>query len=388
MIKILIKKFIPDYTNVNDKKIREKYGVLGGVLGIICNLFLFSVKLIIGIFMNSIAIISDAINNLSDTGSSIVSIFGAKMSNRQPDKEHPFGHGRIEYIASLIVSMIIMIVGVELLKTSVSKIIHPEPIKFSLVLIVILILSLSVKLWMFSYNTYISKAINSSIQKATAADSINDVFATSAVIISTAAGYLFKIQIDGYIGFIVSVLVLYSGFKISKDTVDMLLGTPPSPELVKDIQTMVLSGEDVIGVHDLIIHDYGPGRAMASVHAEVPDTVNITKIHEVIDSLEQKVLDELGVHLVIHMDPISNNCEKTKELKEQVMQICADINSEFTIHDFRITDGENQINLIFDLVVPFELNSKEKSEAIEAISKKLIEIDSKYNCVIKIDNKF
>ncbi len=388
MIKLLIKKFIPDYTNVKDKKIREKYGVLGGILGIICNLFLFSIKLIIGIFMNSIAIISDAINNLSDTGSSIVSIFGAKMSNRQPDKEHPFGHGRIEYIASLIVSMIIMIVGVELLKTSVSKIIHPEPIKFSAALIVILILSLSVKLWMFSYNTYISKAINSSIQKATAADSINDVFATSAVIISTVAGHLFKIQIDGYIGFIVSVLVLYSGFKISRDTVDMLLGTPPSPELVENIQSTVLSGKDVIGVHDLIIHDYGPGRAMASVHAEVPDTVNITKIHEVIDSLEQKILDELGVHLVIHMDPISNNCGKTIELKEQVMQICAEINSEFTIHDFRITDGENQINLIFDLVVPFGLNNKEKSETIEAISKKLIEIDSKYNCVIKIDNKF
>ena len=388
MIKILIKKFIPDYTNVNDKKIREKYGVLSGILGIVCNLFLFSIKLIIGIIMNSIAITSDAINNLSDTGSSIVSIVGAKMSNRQPDREHPFGHGRIEYISSFIVSMIIMIVGFELLKTSVSKIIHPEPIKFSLVLIVILILSLSVKLWMFSYNTYIAKAINSSIQKAAAADSINDVISTSAVIISTVVGYLFKIRIDGYIGFIVSVLVLYSGFKIAKDTVDMLLGTPPSPELVKNIQTTVLSGEDVIGVHDLIIHDYGPGRAMASVHAEVPDTVNITKIHEVIDNLEQKVLDELGVHLVIHMDPISNNCEKTKELKEQVIQICAEINTEFTIHDFRITDGENQMNLIFDLVVPFELNSKEKSEAIEAISNKLTEIDPKYNCVIKIDNKY
>lgn len=388
MIKFLVRKFVPNYEKTSDKNVREAYGTLGGVLGIICNIFLFALKLSIGIAMKSMAVISDSVNNLSDTASSAITVFGSKMSNRRPDKEHPFGHGRIEYISSLVVSFIIMLVGFEFLKNSVDKIIHPSKIEFKLLLFVFLCMSVFVKLWMFSYNRYLGKQINSSVLKAAAFDSLNDVYATGTVIISIIIGNFTDFPVDGIMGTIVSGLVIFTGFKIARDTVSLLLGNSPSEEVVEQITETILSGEGIVGIHDLIVHEYGPGRIMASVHAEVPSDGDIVKIHEVIDSLEQKILKDFGIHIVVHMDPVSVNCEKTEKLKILVSSYVKEYNSEFSIHDFRIVDGENKINLIFDMVVPCYLSEKEREKAVTEISEKLYNADNRFNVVINVDNAF
>ncbi|MDN5378798.1 MAG: hypothetical protein PWQ76_1053 [Clostridiales bacterium] len=388
MIKFLVRKFVPNYEKTSDKNVREAYGTLGGVLGIICNIFLFALKLSIGIAMKSMAVISDSVNNLSDTASSAITVFGSKMSNRRPDKEHPFGHGRIEYISSLVVSFIIMLVGFEFLKNSVDKIIHPSKIEFKLLLFVFLCMSVFVKLWMFSYNRYLGKQINSSVLKAAAFDSLNDVYATGTVIISIIIGNFTDFPVDGIMGTIVSGLVIFTGFKIARDTVSLLLGNSPSKEVVEQISDTILSGEGIVGIHDLIVHEYGPGRIMASVHAEVPSDGDIVKIHEVIDSLEQKILKDFGIHIVVHMDPVSVNCEKTEKLKILVSSYVKEYNSEFSIHDFRIVDGENKINLIFDMVVPCYLSEKEREKAVTEISEKLYNADNRFNVVINVDNAF
>lgn len=388
MIKFLVRKFVPNYEKTSDKNVREAYGTLGGVLGIICNIFLFALKLSIGIAMKSMAVISDSVNNLSDTASSAITVFGSKMSNRRPDKEHPFGHGRIEYISSLVVSFIIMLVGFEFLKNSVDKIIHPSKIEFKLLLFVFLCMSVFVKLWMFSYNRYLGKQINSSVLKAAAFDSLNDVYATGTVIISIIIGNFTDFPVDGIMGTIVSGLVIFTGFKIARDTVSLLLGNSPSKEVVEQISDTILSGEGIVGIHDLIVHEYGPGRIMASVHAEVPSDGDIVKIHEVIDSLEQKILKDFGINIVVHMDPVSVNCEKTEKLKIFVLSCVKEYNSEFSIHDFRIVDGENKINLIFDMVVPCHLSEKEREKAVTEISEKLYSADNRFNVVINVDNAF
>lgn len=388
MIKLLIRRFIADYQNVEDTKVREAYSVLGGVVGIICNAFLFIVKLTIGILIKSIAIISDAFNNLSDMGSSLVAIIGSKISNRHPDKEHPFGHGRIEYISSLIVSFLIMMVGLELVRSSFERLLNPEALEFNPVLILILCLSVLVKVWMFFYNRYIGTMIQSGVMKAVATDSLNDVFATTAVIISTVVGHFFSLPIDGAVGLVVSGLIIYTGFDIAKNTIDVLLGNPPSPELVSQIESAILEGEGIVGVHDLVVHDYGPGRIMASAHAEVPDTADVVKVHEVIDEIEQKIFKDMDIHIVLHTDPISVNCERTNSIKELVTDIVKKINDELSIHDFRLTDGENRINLIFDLVVPHSIKQEERDKVVELISKKLSEVDSRYHTVIQLDNSY
>lgn len=305
MIKLLIKKTIKDYDNVTDNKVRERYSVLAGVLGILCNIFLFALKLIIGWSVNSIAIISDSFNNLSDTGSSAVTVIGAKMSNKSADREHPYGHGRIEYVSSLIVSFIIIIVGIEVLQSSLDKIFNPSPVSISPVMLVILILSVLVKVWMFSYNRYMGSKINSGVLKATASDSLNDVFATSAVILSSFIGqYFTNVPVDGIIGVLVSLLIIKAGYGIASQTVNTLLGSAPDRELVEKLQSEILSAEGIVGVHDLLVHDYGPGRVIASVHAEVPDDADIVTIHEVIDQVEKRVGKDMGIELVIHMDPV------------------------------------------------------------------------------------
>lgn len=388
MIKFLIRIFIKDSENISDKKVRERYGILGGILGVICNLFLFGLKLTIGTIMSSIAIISDAFNNLSDMGSSVIGIIGAKMSNMRPDKEHPFGHGRIEYISSLIVSFIIMLVGFELLKSSFDKVLHPALIEFNLVLIIILTVSMLVKVWMFSYNRYLGKTINSSVLKATASDSLNDVLATGGVILATVIGHLIKLPVDGYIGVIVSLLIMYTGFGIAKDTIGMLLGTPPAPELVEEINMLIMMGDGIVGVHDLIVHDYGPGRVMASAHAEVPDDVDIVKVHEVIDNVEQNIEQTLGIHMVLHMDPISTSCPATLFAKEKVKNIIHDVDERLTFHDFRITDGENHINLIFDVVVPCDMKPADKEQVVKKICEEIHKSDNRYSAVIKVDTAY
>lgn len=304
MIKKIIKRFVKNYEKVEDSSVRESYSILAGVIGVLCNIFLFATKLTIGFMMNSIAIISDAFNNLSDTGSSLVAIVGAKLSGIDADQEHPFGHGRFEYIASLIISFIIMLVGFELLKSAFDKILHPEKLSFNLILMVVLILSIFVKVWMYSYNRYIGSIINSSVNKANAADSLNDVIATSAVVITTLLGQVIDFPLDGIAGVIVSMLIMYTGFGIAKDTVNILLGMSPSLELVTRIHEIIDSNVYIVGSHDLKVHDYGPGRTIASIHTELSDQTDIVKAHTIIDGLEKLILAELGIDIVIHVDPI------------------------------------------------------------------------------------
>ena len=388
MIKVIIKKFIPAYDNTKDKKVRERYCVLAGVLGIICNIVLFAVKVIIGSLMNSISILSDAFNNLSDMGSSIISILGAKMSNRRPDREHPFGHGRMEYIASFVVSCIILVVGFELFRSSIDKIIHPEPVRFSVILIVILTLSMLVKIWMFYYNRYMGKQIDSTVLRAASSDSLNDVVATAAVILATIIGNYVSFPIDGIMGVVVSVLIMIAGFKIAKEVVDRLLGQRPDPALVNEITAMILSYNGIIGIHDMIVHNYGPGRNFASVHAEVSDDSDIIKTHEMIDQAEQDILRETGVMIVIHTDPVSLNSPVKMELMCLVKKIIAEIDPALTIHDFRITKGQSRINVIFDLVVPIETAPERRKEITSLITEKLRTADPRYVAVIQVDTSF
>lgn len=389
MIKLIIKRFIKDSENTGDKRVRESYGVLGGVLGIICNTFLFVLKLCAGTVMNSIAVISDAFNNLSDMGSSLVTIIGTKLSGKRPDKEHPFGHGRLEYISSLIVSFIILLMGFELLKSSAVKIFRPEEVNFSLPLIIILSLSVLVKVWLYFSGSYMGSRINSSTLKAAARDSLNDVIATGAVIITTVIGQFVKFPaLDGIVGTAVALLIMKTGFDIARDTVGILLGSPADSELVSAISSAVLKGEGITGVHDLIIHDYGPGRVMASIHAEVPDDSDIVAVHEVIDAVEKNIETELGIHMVIHMDPVSVSCERTNKIKEQVCKAVAEADPEYSIHDFRIVDGENRINLIFDMVVPYGISDERLEEDLNRIKQSLSDTDGRYNCVIQIDNQY
>ncbi len=386
MIKLLIKKLIPDYQKTHLPDVRKKYGFLAGVLGIAINLILFSAKLFIGLAMHSIAIISDAFNNLTDTSSSLFAIIGAKLATKKPDKEHPFGHGRIEYIVSLIISALIFAVGFELARTSLAKIINPEKIVFNPALGVFLSFSILLKIWMFSYNRYMGKLINSKLLKTAATDSLNDVFATSAVIVSTLISYYLNINADGYIGMVVSLNILKSGFDTAKEVIDILIGSPPSPELVTMIGDILSNVDGIYGFHDLVVHEYGPGNFIASVHVEVPDHLSVVKIHETIDLTEMKIHEDLGVDIVIHMDPISLNDEKTNKYKNIVNELVKNINPEFSIHDFRITDGENRVNLLFDLVVPFNMSSKEKTHVAEKINKEVKELDGRIRCFIRFDN--
>ncbi len=388
MIKILVKKFVKNFEKTDDKKVRESYSVLGGVLGGICNIFLFVVKLFIGISMKSIAIMSDAFNNLSDMGSCCVAVIGAKLSNRKPDREHPYGHGRFEYISSLIVSFLIMLVGFELFKTSFSKISNPEEIVFSLPLTIILVLSLLVKLWMYFAYSYIAKQINSTVMKATARDSINDVISTGAVIIATVIGYFLPFSIDGYIGVIVAAYIMYGGFNVAKETIDLLLGMPPSQEFIDEISEEILKAEEICGVHDLIVHDYGPGRIFASVHAEIPESSDIVHAHEVIDEIERDVSEKLGISLVIHMDPIADKDEFVIGLKKMVLDEAVAIDESCSIHDFRITNGDKNINAIFDIVIRDKYDENERKDIVEMLKKRVAEKDPRLNLVVTIDEVY
>ncbi len=384
MIKVLVKLFLGEQPSRENKESFVKYTVFAGALGVVCNLFLFALKVTTGFLMSSIAIISDAFNNLSDSGTSVVSIVGAKLSAQKPDKEHPFGHGRYEYIFSLVVSFIIILVGFELLKSSVQKIIHPQEIKLAIVPMILLCISVPVKLWMYSYNKYLGNLTGSSMLSAASRDSINDAISTSAVILCAIVGKWVNFPpLDGIVGTVVSVIIMYSGFKITLDTIGVLLGAAPDKETVNSIKEFVLSAPGVVGVHDLMVHDYGPGRVIASVHAEVPDDCNVVEIHETIDELEQRIERELGIHIVVHMDPISVNCDYTGQMREMVMEVVKSVDERLNIHDFRMTDGENNLNLIFDVEIPLDMKNSEGIDGI--IAQKLKERDSRYSAVINVD---
>ncbi len=387
MTDFLIKKWIRDPENISDNKVRENYGILGSLIGIMSNLLLFFAKLIVGIVTKSVTITADAFNNFSDMSSSLVTLLGFKLSGKEPDEEHPFGHGRIEYISGLIIAFLIFLVGFEFIKTSVRKILHMEAVEFRYAAVVILILSVLVKFWMSRAYLTISKKINSLSLKAASVDSLNDVAITLVILVSYVISPLIKFPIDGYMGVLVSCFILYAGYGILKETVNSLLGQKPDKELVEQIYSKILAYSDIRGVHDLIIHSYGPNKFMASVHAEVDIDGDFVKLHDIIDDAERDILRDLGVIVSIHMDPIATNDERTNRLKELVEEKLAEIDPTLGIHDFRIVPGESHTNLIFDVVVPFQYKIKTK-DLKRLIDQKIKEENPTYETVITFDQGY
>lgn len=380
MIRLIIKRFINN--DLSESNTREKLIGLSGVLGILCNTIIFAFKLGLGLMINSIAIISDAFNNLSDIGSSIVSIVTAKLSNLPPDDEHPHGHGRYEYIGSLIVAFIIGTVGFELLKQSYAKIVNPTPVIFNTWVLVILAFTVLVKLWMYSYNMYIYKQINSNINKATAFDSLSDMVGTSLVMVAMIIGIYTSLPIDGVMGVIIACIIMYTGYDVAKETVSMLIGSIPDIEVQNQIQEIVNSGDYVIESHDLKIHDYGPGRVSASIHVEVPDFVNIVDAHSSIDRLEKDIKEKTNVDITIHIDPISTDKEKVDHINDQVQTVLNTINDEFYMRNFRIAETQYKLIVIFDLIVSSHINEHEFNKLKHLVKDKLGLTYPEYDVII------
>ncbi|MEG0313681.1 MAG: cation diffusion facilitator family transporter [Erysipelotrichaceae bacterium] len=384
MMNFIIKKRIENYEDIKSAKVREEYGKLTSTIGITINIILFIMKVIVGTIFNSVAMVADAINNLSDAGSSIISFFSFKLSSKPADREHPFGHERYEYIASLIVSLLIFYIGVELVKSSIEKIMNPQAIEFSYIMIIVLLIAMIAKVYMYRYNIKYSKLISSSVMKATAYDSLSDVFATGAVLLSTIISPIINFQLDGYMGLIVAVLVLGTGVSIIKDTCNDLLGKAPDEEFNKNLCDKVCSYEGILGVHDLMIHSYGPNRTFVSIHAEVSSNEDILVSHDLIDNIERDMLEQWNVHLVIHMDPINVSDPLTNELRNKIINIISNIDPKLNVHDFRMVAGETHSNLIFDILVPFEVELDE-TELISNISNEVTKLNKNYYCVITID---
>ena len=387
MTKILLKLFIKDYNDTANPRVRRKYVNLGSAVGVLCNIILFLIKLTIGLLAGSVSIMADAFNNLTDIGSSVVTLIGFRMSEKPADKEHPFGHGRFEYMSAMFVAIIILLVGFELFKSSINKIINPTELNIEIYTIVLLLISVIIKLWMFLFNKKLAKSINSTSLVATAQDSINDSIATSAVLISIVICSIFGINIDPYIGLLVAAFICYSGIITIKETLDPLLGMPPEKETIDSIVSIVKKNESFVGIHDLIVHNYGPGRSFASLHVEVPADADIVACHEVIDACEKELHNTLGIEVVIHMDPIATNDENTKKIKESIKKAVLEYDSLLSIHDFRMVDGAEKINLIFDVVVPNEVK-KQDSDIKEEINKICKKLDSRYRAVITIDRDY
>ena len=352
MVDLLVKAFISRPDDWEDPEIRQRYGLLTGGVGIALNLLLSLGKFLAGVLTGSIAITADAFNNLSDAGSSVVTLAGFQMAAKRADDDHPFGHGRMEYISGLIVAGAILLVGVELVKSSVEKILRPEEIAFSWASVGILCAAILVKLWMFHFNRTLGRRIGSAAMGATAADSLSDAAATSAVLLGTLVGGLTGLHIDGWVGLLVAAFILRAGWGAARDTLDPLLGQSPDPKLVEDIEQTVLAHELVSGIHDLIVHDYGPGRRMVSLHAEVPMDADMLAVHDIIDDIERELKERFRIEAVIHMDPIATRDPRTNALKEQVAELVREVDPAMTIHDFRMTQGPHHQNLIFDVVAP------------------------------------
>lgn len=385
----LIGRFIDKKKNVSGKEqiTRQIYGTLCSVVGIVLNVLLFAGKYLAGVISGSIAIMADAFNNLSDAGSSFITLVGFRFAGKKPDVDHPFGHGRFEYISGFVVSMAILMMGLELIKSSVSKIINPEKVDISVLSIVILVISIIVKLYMVLYNRNIGAKINSSAMKATAMDSLSDAAATSLVLVSMLVPQIFDINVDGYMGVLVAVFILIAGYKAAKDTINPLLGKNPEPEFVQAIKEIVLSHETVVGIHDMVVHDYGPGRVMVSLHAEVPGDGDIFEIHDSIDHIERELAERLGCEAVIHMDPIETDNEIVNQLKKRVEEGIRLLMDGASIHDFRVVQGPTHTNVIFDVVVPYGI--KESNEEIKQKVCKMIKIiDDTYHAVINIDRAY
>ncbi|NMF04247.1 cation diffusion facilitator family transporter [Clostridium beijerinckii] len=389
LFELIVNKFIKDNSNVKDDKVRNSYGMLGGIIGIIVNIILFIIKLSVGLIVSSIAIMADAFNNLSDAASSLITILGFKLSNKPADREHPFGHGRIEYLSALIVAFMVMVVGLQFIKSSFERIVNPSPVIFELVSFILLIVSIFFKIWLSRFNKFVGEKINSSALKASSADALGDVFTTTCVAISFLASKFTSFPIDGYIGMFVALFIVYAGFNLVKDTINPLLGEAPDPELVESIEKMVLSYDNILGSHDLIVHNYGPGKCMASIHAEIPGNINVVDIHEVIDKAEREISKALKIYLVIHIDPICIIEGEVKEAYDEILSIIEKYDYIESIHDFRVV-GEGDIkNLIFDVVIePSKKLSITDTELINIISEGVKKYHPSYNCVITIDKHY
>ena len=388
MIALLSSFFIPDRENRTDPDVRRRYGVLCGAVGIVLNIILFIAKFIAGLLSSSIAITADAVNNLSDAGSSLVTLIGFKLAGQAPDPDHPFGHGRFEYISGLVVAFLILMMGIELLKSSVDKILHPAPIEGGIIVVGILIVSICVKLYMYSYNRAIGKKIDSAAMKATAMDSLSDTVATSAVLVATIVGTVTDWMIDGWIGIVVAMFILYSGVQAAKETISPLLGQPPEREFVEQIERIVLSYEQIRGIHDLVVHNYGPGRLMISLHAEVPAHGDILALHDMIDNVEQQLRQELKCDAVIHMDPVVTDDPQVNTLKQLVLDKMKEISSCLSLHDFRIVAGPTHTNVLFDIVVPYDC-CVSGAEAHRCLKEFVEGLDGhQYNAIIQVDRPY
>lgn len=388
MIALLSKFFIKDYENTSNPKVRQEYGMLCGAMGIILNVLLFAGKFLAGLFSHSVAITADAFNNLSDAGSSVITLVGFKMAGQKPDPDHPFGHGRIEYISGLIVAFIILLMAMELLKSSVDKILHPEEVSASPVVVIILLVSICVKVYMSIYNRTIGKRIGSAAMDATSKDSLSDSLATAVVLATTLLAKFTGLQIDGYCGVLVSLFVFMAGFGAAKETIDPLLGQPPEREFVEQVKSIIMEYQDqgVLDIHDLVVHNYGPGRVMLSVHVEVPASGDMMEMHDLIDCIEHRLKAELLCDAVIHMDPVSIDNEKSQELKERVRGIVETMEGNIKFHDFRIVEGPTHTNIIFDVVVPFGYSMSD-DQVKEYINREVKKLSENYFAVVDVDKE-
>lgn len=386
MTEFLVRRFIPDCEDTSAPAVRQAYGRLSGLVGILCNLILATGKLVAGMTAGAISVTADAFNNLSDAGSSVVTLIGFHMAGKEADADHPFGHGRMEYLSGLFVSLLILLVGVELFRSSVDKIIHPAVVEFSWLSVAILAVSVAVKLWMSFFNKQLGSRIGSAAMEATSADSFSDAIATAVLLLGLLAGHFFDLKLDGWLGVLVALFILKAGWGAAKDTIDPLLGKPADPELVRDIENTILTHEEISGIHDLVLHDYGPGRRMLSLHAEVSADCDVMLIHDVIDNVEREVRQVYGIEVVIHMDPVRND-ELTIQLRSKVTMLVHAIDPAMSVHDFRITSGPSHTNLIFDVVVPHGFRWKD-DQVKEAVKEAVAALDGTYYSVIQVDHSY
>lgn len=385
MTGLLVRMFIKDYQKVEEPTVRGAYGTLAGIVGILCNLVLFAGKLIIGTVSGSVSITADAVNNLSDASSSIMTLIGFRLAQKPEDAEHPYGHARIEYLTGLAVAALILIIGVQLAKSSFLKILHPEPVEFSVALVIVLVLSILVKLWMALFNRTLGKKIDSTSLIATAADSRNDVISTAAVLLAAVIAHFSGWNLDGYIGVLVALFILYSSVGIARETISPLLGEPADPELVHMVKHEVLHYDDrILGVHDLMVHDYGPGQTFASIHVEIDRNQDVIEAHDMIDNIEREFLKNHRIHLTIHYDPVVMDDEAVSRMRRIVGEKLQEIDERLSFHDFRMVAGPEHTNLIFDVVLPYSLVGREQ-EIQQLLEQRLQEPGMRYYTVITFD---
>ena len=388
MTEFLVKHFVKDYEKTEKVSVRTAYGTLASTVGIFCNVLLFLMKITIGIMIHSISVIADAFNNLSDAGSSIISFIGVKIASKPADKEHPFGHGRMEYIAALIVAFLVLQVGFTFFKDAVGKIKHPQEIEFNLVSVIVLLLSIGIKLWLGMFNKKLGTRIHSNVMLATAADAMGDVITTSATVVSLLVFQFSGWNIDGIVGIGVSLVVMWAGVGIAKDTLEPLLGQAIPKDVYEKITKFVENYEGILGTHDLIVHNYGPAKSMASIHAEVPNNVDIEESHAVIDRIEREAMEKMGLFLVIHMDPVETEDKKVLAIKKDAEEIIKEMDKRVSIHDFRVVGGRDHKNLIFDMVIPYEYDKEKQNDLREEFARRLREKNDRYHAVITMERSY